>query len=119
MAATVDGKETIHEERNHHKPVSGEAGSRRRQASGGAHDTRRTHPSRPQGGPSPARQETERQEVRSTPFRPKGCKIWYIRYQVNGKRVQESSHSEKKTVAQNLLKLRLGEVQQGAYIPPV
>jgi integrase len=57
--------------------------------------------------------------VRSTPFRPKGCKIWYIRYQRNGKRITESSRSEKKTVAENLLKLRLGEIQQGTYVSPV
>lgn len=54
----------------------------------------------------------------SKPFRPKGCKIWYIRYYRNGKMKVESSGSEKKTVAQNLLKVREGEIRLGSYIEP-
>lgn len=54
----------------------------------------------------------------SKPFRPKGCKIWYIRYYRNGKKKVESSGSEKKTVAQNLLKVREGEIRLGSYIEP-
>ena len=54
------------------------------------------------------------------PYRLKGCKLWYIRYQdPSGRRISESSRSEKVTVARNLLKQRLAEVQLDTYIDRV
>jgi integrase len=39
--------------------------------------------------------------------------VWWIRYYRDGKRYEESSKSTKKTTAQNLLKLREGDVAKG------
>lgn len=46
-------------------------------------------------------------------YKKKGGKHWCIRYTKNGKRYFENSKSELKTVAQELLKVREGEIAQG------
>jgi integrase len=40
-------------------------------------------------------------------------KVWWVRYSRNGKRHEESSHSAKRTVALELLKLREGDIARG------
>lgn len=42
--------------------------------------------------------------------------IWWIRYYRNGRRFEESAHSEKRGDAERLLKLREGDVAKGAPI---
>jgi len=46
-------------------------------------------------------------------YRRKGTKNWYIKYYRNGKPYQESSCSDKKAVAERLLKIREGEISRG------
>ncbi len=41
--------------------------------------------------------------------------VWWIKYYRDGKPYRESSHSEKKTVAEKLLKLREGSIAQGTF----
>ena len=40
---------------------------------------------------------------------------WHVKYYRNGKSYRESSHSIKKSVAENLLKLREGQLQLGTF----
>ncbi len=49
-------------------------------------------------------------------YRRNGSKFWWIQYFRNGKHYQESSKSEKKTVAKRLLDIREGEIAKGG--PP-
>jgi integrase len=42
--------------------------------------------------------------------------VWWIRYYRNGKRYEESSHSEKKQAAIDLLKIREGDIAKGAPV---
>jgi integrase len=42
-------------------------------------------------------------------------RIWWIKYRVDGRPFQESSHSEKRADAENLLKRRLGEAVTGKF----
>lgn len=52
-------------------------------------------------------------------YQYKGCSVWYVKYyKANGVAVRESSHSDKRKVAENLLKTRLAEIQTGNYIEP-
>jgi len=45
-------------------------------------------------------------------------RIWWIQYYVHGRQVRESSHSDKKQVAERFLRLRLGEAAAGIAVPP-
>jgi len=45
-------------------------------------------------------------------------KIWWIRYYRNGKRHEESAHTDKETIARNLLKSREGDVVKGIPVSP-
>src|SRR5690348_6836441 len=45
-------------------------------------------------------------------------KIWWIQYYVHGRQVRESSKSKTKTVAERLLRRRLGELAAGVLPPP-
>ena len=45
-------------------------------------------------------------------------RIWWIRYYRDGRRYEESSHSEKKSDATDLLKVRLGDIARGVPITP-
>ena len=49
-------------------------------------------------------------------FKPKGSRFWWIAYVVNGKRQFESSKSEKKSDAVELLNERLGLAQKGVKV---
>ncbi len=49
-------------------------------------------------------------------FQYKGCSIWYLKYYRNGVAKRESSHSDKRKVAEKLLARRLAEVSTGTYI---
>jgi integrase len=51
-------------------------------------------------------------------FKQLGSRFWWIAYYHNGRVVRESSHSEKLTDAQNLLKKRSGEAESGNLIAP-
>jgi len=51
-------------------------------------------------------------------FRQPGSRFWWICYYANGKRVRESTNSEKVTDAQNLLKKRAGEYASGNLVSP-
>jgi integrase len=52
-------------------------------------------------------------------YRQPGSRFWWIcYYDANGDPVRESSKSEKITVAQNMLKAKLGEVASGNFISP-
>lgn len=42
--------------------------------------------------------------------------VWWIKYSVNGKPFRESSHSNKKQKAKDLLKKRMGEIGSGAFV---
>lgn len=44
--------------------------------------------------------------------------VWWIRFSVDGKRHDESSHSTKRSDAVKLLNKRLGEIQAGRYQGP-
>ena len=44
--------------------------------------------------------------------------LWWIRYYRNGRRQEESRHSQKKSEAERLLKLREGDVARGVPITP-
>jgi integrase len=44
--------------------------------------------------------------------------VWWIRYYRNGKRHEESSHSAKKQVAIDLLKIREGDIAKGIPVSP-
>lgn len=44
--------------------------------------------------------------------------IWWIRYSRNGRRYEESSRSDKKGVAERLLKLREGDIAKGIAVSP-
>ena len=44
--------------------------------------------------------------------------IWWIRYSRNGKRYEESSHSAQRQVANDLLKLRQGDIARGVPVTP-
>ena len=44
--------------------------------------------------------------------------IWWIRYYRNGKRYEESSGSDKKGVATDLLKVREGDSARGVPVTP-
>ncbi|MEW5983451.1 MAG: site-specific integrase [Acidobacteriota bacterium] len=44
--------------------------------------------------------------------------VWWIRYYRNGKRYEESSHSDKEGVARSLLKLREGDGERGIPVTP-
>src|SRR5437879_8695742 len=45
-------------------------------------------------------------------------RIWWIRYRVNGCRVDESSHSEKEEVAARLLDKRRAEIEADTFVGP-
>jgi len=45
-------------------------------------------------------------------------RVWWVRYYRNGRRFEESSHSQRKEDAKNLLKLREGDVARGVPISP-
>lgn len=45
-------------------------------------------------------------------------RIWWIAYYRNGRRVFESSHSDRKLMAERLLRQRLGEIAAGVAAPP-
>jgi len=52
-------------------------------------------------------------------YRQPGSRFWWIcYYDANGDAVRESSKSEKITVAQNMLKAKLGEVASGNFVSP-
>jgi hypothetical protein len=42
--------------------------------------------------------------------------VWWIRYYRHGRRIEESSGSDRRKVAEDLLKLREGEVAKGVPI---
>lgn len=46
-------------------------------------------------------------------------KTWWIRFSVDGKRLQETSNSEKRSVAVKMLNERLGQIATGNYRGPV
>ena len=43
-------------------------------------------------------------------------RIWWVRYYRNGRRFEESSRSEKRKAAEDLLKIREGDVEKGVPI---
>jgi integrase len=51
-------------------------------------------------------------------YRREGSAFWWIKYSRNGKPFLESSHSTEKSRAKNLLKKRLGEIENGSFIGP-
>ena len=52
-------------------------------------------------------------------YRQPGSRFWWIcYYDANGSQVRESSKSEKITVAQNMLRAKLGEVASGNFVSP-
>ena len=53
-----------------------------------------------------------------TIYKPKGSRFWWIAYHSGGKRHFESSKSEKKTDAKDLLDQRVGHVRQGVAVTP-
>jgi integrase len=58
-------------------------------------------------------EDAERRQLVGSIYRKKGSKFWWIHYYQNGKSFNESSHSDKKTVAKNLLDIREGEIAKG------
>jgi hypothetical protein len=50
--------------------------------------------------------------------KPKGSKFWWIRFHVNGRRYEESSHSTKFEDAVRLLKIREGDSAKGLPVQP-
>jgi integrase len=77
----------------------------------------------------PAAQSPERRE-RGTGgiFKPKyrdrktgekrAARFYWIKYRVNGRSIQENTHSDKKSVANQLVRRRLGEVDAGRWTGP-
>src|SRR5687768_5305837 len=53
-----------------------------------------------------------------TIYKPKGSRFWWIAYHSGGKRHFESSKSEKKGVATDLLNQRVGHIRQGVVVTP-
>lgn len=51
-------------------------------------------------------------------FKPKGSRFWWVKYRSGGKWHYESSGSERKTDAQNLVADRIGDVRQGIAVTP-
>jgi integrase len=51
-------------------------------------------------------------------FKPKGSRFWWIKYLSGGKMRYESSGSERKTDAQNLVADRVGDVRNGIAVTP-
>jgi hypothetical protein len=49
-------------------------------------------------------------------FRYKGCGIWYLKFYKNGIAVRESSHSDRRKVAEKLLARRLSEISTDTYV---
>jgi len=45
-------------------------------------------------------------------------RIWWIQYYVHGRQVRESSHSDRKPVAERLIRRRLGEAAAGIVTFP-
>jgi integrase len=48
-------------------------------------------------------------------YKQKNGKTWTIKYYRNGKSYRESTHTEKKTEAERILKLREGQIMQGQF----
>lgn len=46
------------------------------------------------------------------------CKFFWIQYQKNGRPIRENTHSDKITVAREILKKRLGQIENGSWAPP-
>ncbi len=46
-------------------------------------------------------------------YKPKGSDYWYLDYRYKGKRIRESSKTKKKVVAEQMLKIREGEIAEG------
>jgi hypothetical protein len=53
-----------------------------------------------------------------TIFKPRKSRYWWVSYSVGGKRHYESSESEKKSDAQELLTSRLGDAGKGIAVSP-
>ena len=51
-------------------------------------------------------------------FQCKGSRNWFLKYYRDGKPVRESSHSDKKKVAEKMLAKRLAEISTDTYIEP-
>ena len=51
-------------------------------------------------------------------FQCKGSRNWFMKYYRDGKPVRESSHSDKKKVAEKMLAKRLAEISTDTYIEP-
>ena len=51
-------------------------------------------------------------------FQCKGSRNWFLKYYRNGKPVRESSHSDKRKVAEKMLAKRLAEISTDTYIEP-
>ncbi|MFI5107977.1 MAG: tyrosine-type recombinase/integrase [Terriglobales bacterium] len=49
-------------------------------------------------------------------YRQTGCRTWTLQFYVNGVVHRESTHTSDKTVAQQQLRARLGEVDKGEYV---
>jgi len=49
-------------------------------------------------------------------YKQKNGKTWTIKYYRNGKAYRESAHTEKKSEAERLLKLREGQIVQGQFV---
>lgn len=53
-----------------------------------------------------------------TIFKPKGSRYWWVGYHSGGKRHFESSKSERKTDAKELLDQRVGHIRSGVAVTP-
>src|ERR1700716_1735006 len=51
-------------------------------------------------------------------FQCKGSRNWFLKYYRDGKPVRESSHSDKRKVAEKMLARRLAEISTDTYIEP-
>ena len=66
---------------------------------------------------APAKKEKSRRDRGTGRVYQRG-NTWWVAYHVRGEKVRESSHSDKKTVATELLKTRLLDFRQHGYIDP-
>ena len=64
-------------------------------------------------------------DPQSTPRRKRGegriwlmGRVWWIQYYAHGRQVRESSHSEKESEAERLLRKRRGEIEAGIFVGP-
>lgn len=69
-------------------------------------------------GPGEQRASSPERRARGSGRIWKIGRIWWIQFYSNGRQVRESSHSDRKAVAERLLRQRLGEAAAGTLLPP-